>query len=106
MVSFLSTFFVVLSTVALCLNTIPSIRVLQSNGKMADNPHLAIVEALCIAWFTFEYVTRFASSPKKIAFLKSVMNTIDLLAILPYFVTLIFEAFDNEVDDRLIDIRR
>ncbi|KAK3713153.1 hypothetical protein QZH41_010045, partial [Actinostola sp. cb2023] len=105
-VSFTSTFFVILSTVALCLNTIPNLRVQQGNGKTGDNPYLAIVEAICIAWFTFEYMTRLVSSPKKLPFLKNMMNTIDLLAILPYFTTLVFEAFDNEVDDRLIDIRR
>ena len=88
------------------MNTINSLRLKHNNGTTSDNPHLAIVEAVCIAWFTFEYITRLASAPNKISFLKNVMNTIDLLAILPYFITLVFEAFDNQVDERLIDIRR
>lgn len=105
-VSFLSTFFVILSTVALCLNTINGLRLKHSDGSTTDNPDLAVVEAVCIAWFTFEYITRLISAPSKISFLKNIMNTIDLLAILPYFITLLFEAFDNQVDERLIDIRR
>lgn len=45
-----------------------------------------IIETICIIWFTFEFIVRFISSPSKIVFLKNVMNVIDLVAILPYFI--------------------
>ncbi|KAJ8023923.1 Potassium voltage-gated channel subfamily A member 2 [Holothuria leucospilota] len=45
-----------------------------------------IIETICIIWFTFEFIVRFISSPSKLAFLKNVMNIIDLVAILPYFI--------------------
>ncbi len=45
-----------------------------------------IIETICIIWFTFEFFARFVSSPSKFQFLKNIMNVIDLVAILPYFI--------------------
>ncbi|BHF64759.1 Potassium voltage-gated channel sub A member 2 [Sparganum proliferum] len=57
-----------------------------------DIPHLAepffIIETVCIIWFTFELLVRFASCPQKMAFFKNIMNFIDIVAIIPYFITL------------------
>ena len=47
-----------------------------------------IVETLCIIWFTFELLVRFLSCPSKYVFAKDIMNMIDLVAIIPYFITL------------------
>lgn len=56
-----------------------------------------IVETICICWFSFELLMRFASCPSKTLFFKDVMNIIDFMAILPYFVTLGTElAKDHE----------
>nr|CAH8848920.1 unnamed protein product [Trichobilharzia regenti] len=46
-----------------------------------------LIETICIIWFTFELLVRFASSPEKIAFFKNIMNFIDIVAIIPYFIT-------------------
>ena len=77
-VGFLSISFIVLSTVALCLNTMPDIQHRDSRNHTIDNPHLETVEAVCIGWFTLEYILRFIASPAKIVFLKGALNIIGI----------------------------
>ena len=79
------------------------------NYTLTDNPHLESVEAVCMIWFTLELVLRFWSSPNKIKFLKSPLNFIDFVAILPYYVSLFvlnqrYENFNNA--RRLIQVFR
>ena len=45
-----------------------------------------VIETCCIVWFTFEIIVRFLSSPSKLCFAKNVMNIIDIIAVLPYFI--------------------
>ena len=46
------------------------------------------IETACIVWFTVELLVRFASCPDHAAFFRNIMNLIDLVAIIPYFVSL------------------
>jgi len=87
-VSIISILFIVVSLVAMTLNTVPSIAHHDSAGNTIDNPNLAMIEAVCITWFTIEYVLRLAGAPKKWQFIKGAMNIVDVLAILPYYVSI------------------
>ncbi|KAL3977005.1 mediator of RNA polymerase II transcription subunit 29 [Sarotherodon galilaeus] len=55
-----------------------------------------VVETLCIIWFSFELIVRFFACPSKAAFFKNMMNSIDIVAIIPYFITLGTELADDQ----------
>ena len=85
---------ILVSIVTFCLESMPEFRC-QRDESSTDDPCSGkkeqpwfSIEIVCIVWFTLEYLVRLLSSPEKIKFLKSFLNIIDLVAILPYYITL------------------
>jgi len=69
----------------------------DDDHDVSFNEPFFIIETICIIWFTFEFVTRFAAAPDRLVFFKNIMNLIDLVAIVPYFVTLGTALADDRV---------
>uniref|UniRef100_A0A915C8D8 Potassium channel domain-containing protein n=2 Tax=Parascaris TaxID=6254 RepID=A0A915C8D8_PARUN len=79
--SLVSALFVLLSLSDLILCSIPE---LQDENQ---DPHWSLIylEISCMVWFTVEYIIRFIISPQKCSFVKSPLNVIDLMTILPFY---------------------
>ena len=58
-----------------------------------DLPAFLIIEAVCIAWFTLEMATRFVTSSNKKRFLKDVLNWVDMVAVLPFYIDIMVQAW-------------
>ena len=58
MISLWSTCLVLISTVGMCLNTFKWIQKQDVNGDPVDNPNLAMIEAVCISYFSVEFLLR------------------------------------------------
>lgn len=88
-IALLSFLFVLISSVVMCVGTVPELHVQDEDGNRTENPVLEGIETMCIIWFTVEYVLRLAASPNKLHFAISFMNVVDLLAIAPFYVLLL-----------------
>lgn len=63
---------------------------------------LFIIQSICVAYFTLEYIWRFLSTPSYRRFFLSFLNWIDLAAILPYYVFLMLASIRNYENDNII----
>ncbi|XP_053110677.1 potassium voltage-gated channel subfamily A member 6-like [Hemicordylus capensis] len=60
----------------------------QSSASPFFTDPFFLIETLCIIWFSFELLVRFFACPSKPEFSRNIMNIIDIVAIIPYFITL------------------
>ncbi|XP_053723972.1 potassium voltage-gated channel subfamily A member 10 [Synchiropus splendidus] len=120
-VALVSVFVIVISIFIFCLETLPEFRddndfvpgVMQViNGTQIPAPRpppkdflsyltdpFFVVETICIIWFCFEVAVRFVVCPSKSDFFNNIMNIIDIVSIIPYFVTLGTELATTPEDD-------
>ncbi|XP_063782241.1 potassium voltage-gated channel subfamily V member 2 [Pseudophryne corroboree] len=91
-----SSFFVLISVVAMTLNTVEDMQQKNAAGLPSGKPYLEHVETLCIAFFTLEYILRIISTPDIQHFVRSVLNAVDLIAILPLYLQMLLEKFSEE----------
>ncbi|XP_068163351.1 potassium voltage-gated channel subfamily A member 1-like [Antennarius striatus] len=115
-IAIVSVMVILISIVIFCLETLPELKedpreraAAAAAGGVANatafyktnvlTDPFFVVETLCIIWFSFELIVRFFACPSKAAFFKNMMNSIDIVAIIPYFITLGTELADDQ-DDR------
>uniref|UniRef100_A0A8D3B7W8 Potassium voltage-gated channel modifier subfamily V member 1 n=1 Tax=Scophthalmus maximus TaxID=52904 RepID=A0A8D3B7W8_SCOMX len=89
----LSVFFVVLSAVDMVLISLDSGKDFGvSDVTVGELLPFDTLEYVCVVWFTGELVLRFLCVRDKCRFSRSIPNVIDLLAILPFYVTQAVES--------------
>ncbi|CAG5119046.1 unnamed protein product, partial [Candidula unifasciata] len=68
----------------------------DSDWGNRDLPHptLIVMDAICLFFFTLEYITRFVCTPSKLNFLRALQNIVDFLAFAPDYVELLFLIID------------
>uniref|UniRef100_UPI00358E1379 potassium voltage-gated channel subfamily G member 2-like n=1 Tax=Myxine glutinosa TaxID=7769 RepID=UPI00358E1379 len=95
----LSIIFVAITGVSLCLSTMPDIRAEEDKGECSQKCYnIFVVETVCVAWFSFEFLLRLIQARSKWQFVRDPLNAIDVAAILPFYVTLIVNAVPEETD--------
>uniref|UniRef100_A0A3P8TAN6 Potassium voltage-gated channel modifier subfamily G member 3 n=1 Tax=Amphiprion percula TaxID=161767 RepID=A0A3P8TAN6_AMPPE len=82
-----SVLFVVISMVMLCASTLPDWTAAETAESFSRFSASLVIEAVCIGWFTAECIVRFLVSRDKWEFVRRPLNIIDLLAILPFYVS-------------------
>ncbi|KAL4617252.1 potassium voltage-gated channel subfamily V member 2-like [Arapaima gigas] len=91
-----SSFFVLVSLVAMTLNTVEEMQYKTAAGQPSGRTYGEYVETFCIAFFTIEFLLRLVSTPDLRHFCKSALNAVDLIAILPLYLQMALEYFENE----------
>lgn len=76
------------------------------NPDVIWEPHPAFeyLEIVCVIWFTFEYVLRFTAASDRLKFFIGLLNIVDLIAILPFYLELVLRLFGFDVSS-LQDIK-
>ncbi|XP_051512645.1 potassium voltage-gated channel subfamily G member 4-like [Myxocyprinus asiaticus] len=86
----LSVLMVVVTVVSLCISTMPDLREEENRGECSQKCHrMFVVETVCVAWFSLEFLLRFVQARSKLEFIRGPLNIIDAMAILPYYVSLV-----------------
>ncbi|XP_054973984.1 potassium voltage-gated channel subfamily C member 2 isoform X9 [Sorex araneus] len=98
-IAFASLFFILVSITTFCLETHEAFNIVKNktepviNGtsvvlqyEIETDPALTYVEGVCVIWFTFEFLVRIVFSPNKLEFVKNLLNIIDFVAILPFYL--------------------
>ncbi|KAL4657085.1 potassium voltage-gated channel subfamily G member 4 [Arapaima gigas] len=88
----LSVIMVAVTVVSLCISTMPDLREEEGRGECSQKCyHMFVIETVCVAWFSLEFLLRFIQARSKLEFLRGPLNIIDAMAILPYYVSLMVE---------------
>ena len=97
---------VIAITVAVALfivETIPEIKKdIESEIPNLRKLTFFVIETICIIFFTIELFARLISCPDKKAFMKTAMNWIDFITILPYYIQF---AAENDEGQALVVLR-
>ncbi|KAM9321669.1 voltage-gated potassium channel KCNC4-like [Gastrophryne carolinensis] len=111
LVAFTSLFFILLSITTFCLETHEAF-IQDRNGteviiignvtetivvkELETKPVLLYIEGVCVIWFTLEFLVRITCCPDKLVFIKKLLNIIDFVAILPFYLEVALSGLSSK----------
>ncbi|XP_043964705.1 potassium voltage-gated channel subfamily A member 5 [Gambusia affinis] len=108
-IAIVSVIVITISIITFCLETLPEFRDERElavssrlDNSTVPRPSVTftdpffIIETTCVIWFTFELIVRFFACPSKSEFSKTIMNIIDIMSIMPYFITVGTELAEQQ----------
>lgn len=111
-IAIVSVIVITISIITFCLETLPEFRderelpvTVRGDNSTTVRPSLTftdpffIIETTCVIWFTFELFVRFFACPSKAEFSKTIMNIIDIMSIMPYFITVGTELAEQQGEE-------
>ncbi|KAM7404617.1 hypothetical protein PAMP_011949 [Pampus punctatissimus] len=120
-VALASLFFILVSITTFCLETHEAFNELQNRTEqvvvgnvtqelerreMVTKPILTLVEGVCVIWFTFEFLVRIVCCPDKVVFIKSSLNIIDFVAILPFYLEMGLSSLSSKAASDVLGFLR
>ncbi|XP_067276361.1 potassium voltage-gated channel subfamily G member 4a [Pseudorasbora parva] len=97
----LSVVMVAVTVISLCISTMPDLREEENRGVCSQKcQHMFIIETVCVGWFSLEFLLRFVQARSKLEFLRGPLNIIDVMAILPYYVSLVVGETPTDENER------
>ncbi|CAG5927935.1 unnamed protein product [Menidia menidia] len=94
---------VLTSIVAMCVHSMPEFHHMEDE-KSTEDPAFAILEEICIACFSAEFMIRLIVAPSRRKFLGNPLNLIDVASILPFYATLALETADEDAKEESEDL--
>eukprot|EP00794_Sanderia_malayensis_P006411 gene6411-7142_t len=88
-ITFIGILMLVISIILSCAESLPPIEHPKTDEELHIRKLVNIVNNACYIWFTIELILRFAGAVEKVRFFKSILNLIDLIAIIPFYLQLV-----------------
>lgn len=95
---------VLTSIIAMCVHSMPEFQRVDDNERPIEDPVLTMLEEICIACFSAEFIIRMIVAPSRKKFFGNPLNIIDAASILPFYATLALETADVETAEESEDL--
>jgi hypothetical protein len=95
---YFSILIITLSLITYCLETVPALKPKKINWFL--------MECVWITWFTMELILRFCFTPNRFRFLVSPFGLVDLVAVLPFYLTLFLRSDEGATSFAVLRILR
>ncbi|MGH0171715.1 UNVERIFIED_CONTAM: hypothetical protein FKN15_061797 [Acipenser sinensis] len=90
---------ILISIVAMCIHSMPEFQKFDASDKEIEDPALAVLEIVCIIFFSIEFMVRLTVAPCRRKFFSNPLNTIDFVSIIPFYATLAIDTVDEESEN-------